>query len=410
MTPRERLLHLLGGVALQRLRGRLRHRYETKKGDGPFTLNKISDQERQAIEGLLGRRVGAGATIRFDPALIDTVLCNAGLADSLRHALALLDGPLIDRQSERVHAMRQWEQVRAAAQAPQLSALLALTTGMGLLKRLCASEPDTALRMCERADLVLSTLPERVTTRSHLAAVVLGDAHALDSGKPLATLVLAALRHERWVAQNGPGRETDRELWALCGVLVNELARPALLFNVPCADQLGAILGEPTYMSLRALVRFPPRWAVGGVTVFVCEPNIVALAADRLDSGCAPLVCTDGMPAAAQCVLLAQLQEAGAVLRYHGDFDWAGIAIANNVIRQFDAAPWRMHVADYLAALHAAVPGRRRLEACATTAVWDPALAPAMCIEQQAVDEESVIEILLCDLKKSVAKADPPLL
>jgi hypothetical protein len=33
------------------------------------------------------------------------------------------------------------------------------------------------------------------------------------------------------------------------------------------------------------------------------------------------------MPSAAQQTLLAQLAAAGARLRYHGDFDWAGLVI-----------------------------------------------------------------------------------
>jgi len=38
------------------------------------------------------------------------------------------------------------------------------------------------------------------------------------------------------------------------------------------------------------------------------------------------------MLAAAQRTLLMQLRRAGATLRYHGDFDWPGIAIGNVVM------------------------------------------------------------------------------
>lgn len=101
-------------------------------------------------------------------------------------------------------------------------------------------------------------------------------------------------------------------------------------------------LGEPGYLSLRRLLRSPPAWAVADVTVYVCEnPNLMAIAADRVGARCAPLVCTDGMPAAAQRTLLAQLAQAGARLRYHGDFDWAGLRIANHVMRTWEARPWR---------------------------------------------------------------------
>ena len=70
----------------------------------------------------------------------------------------------------------------------------------------------------------------------------------------------------------------------------------------------------------------------------VCEnPNLVAIAADALGTRCAPLVCTDGMPAAAQRCLLSQLATAGAQTFYHGDFDWPGLHIGNYVMREYGA-------------------------------------------------------------------------
>jgi hypothetical protein len=38
---------------------------------------------------------------------------------------------------------------------------------------------------------------------------------------------------------------------------------------------------------------------------------------------------------------------AGGRLRYHGDFDWAGLAIGNFVMREFGAEPWRFKTTDY---------------------------------------------------------------
>ena len=93
-----------------------------------------------------------------------------------------------------------------------------------------------------------------------------------------------------------PDGPSTRDLWANAGVLVNELARPALVLNAPGVGSLG----EPSCLSLRSLLRSPPRWNVRGRTVYVCEnPNLLAIAADTLGASCAPLVCTEGMPAAA---------------------------------------------------------------------------------------------------------------
>ncbi|WP_368737683.1 TIGR02679 domain-containing protein, partial [Escherichia fergusonii] len=114
---------------------------------------------------------------------------------------------------------------------------------MGLLKRLSGSRPDIAIELCRRVEATLQRLPAGGVTRSQLAAEVLGDAHALDSGRPTATLILTVSRRlvARTVSNDDaidPARETelepteraerDRDVWAKAGVLVNELARPAL--------------------------------------------------------------------------------------------------------------------------------------------------------------------------------------
>ena len=133
--------------------------------------------------------------------------------------------------------------------------------------------------------------------------------------------------------------------------------------------------------------------------VFVCEnPNLVAIAADRLGVRCAPLVCTDGMPGAAQRTLLSQLAQAGARLRYHGDFDWPGVQIANHVMCTWGAHPWRLGALDYEAAAAGAPHARRDLPDAGIVASWDASLAPAMQRLGLAIAEEAVAAPLLGDL------------
>jgi uncharacterized protein (TIGR02679 family) len=188
---------------------------------------------------------------------------------------------------------------------------------------------------------------------------------------------------------------------ARAGILVNELARPALFLNLPtrAGACLAAEAGEPAYASLRSLLRSPQALAVDNRPVYVCEnPNIVAIAADRLGARCAPLICTDGMPAAAQRTLLTQLARAGARLLYHGDFDWPGLRIANLVIRSFRAEPWRLGAGDY--AEHADSTTGQSLAGAPAAASWDASLAPAMQARGLAIPEEAVAAALLEDLKR----------
>ncbi len=402
----ERLQRLLGGAALAPLRMRLRSRYQRGRNSGVVTLGNVSAGERDALAGLLGRRPGDAGSLRFDIAELDACLRNAGLATSLRHALELLDGPVIDLAAARAETARQWETVRAMPTDPRLAAFLGDSRGLGLVKRLAARLP-AATRLIAQVQAVLAQLPAAAITRSHLAAQQLGDAHALDTGSPVATILLAVLRHERAGDEESEQDETVRALWAGAGVLVNELARPALFLNLPGSAAGCGASGEPAYLSLRALMRSPPRWDVASRDVFVCEnPNLMAIAADALGPHCAPLVCTEGMPGAAQRALLAQLASAGARLWYHGDFDWPGIAIANTVIGACGALPWRFSTTQYAAALISTVEATRALKGRLVNAHWDASLAPAMDLHGRAIDEEALAGGLVIDLDTQLCNQD----
>jgi hypothetical protein len=66
----------------------------------------------------------------------------------------------------------------------------------------------------------------------------------------------------------------------------------------------------------------------------------------------------------------------GARLRYHGDFDWAGLVIGNFVMRAFGGEPWRFRAADYLSATadhRIALRGDKPV-----VARWDDRLTSAM--------------------------------
>ena len=402
----ERLQRLLGGDALADLRRRLRRHFERADPAAPsgiIRLGNVSAHEYEALARLIGRRPRQASSIRVDAAAIDASLSRAEVAPSLKTALERLDGPIAHLPTVRADTAARWAVVAAGARHPGLAQLLRFPAGLGLLKRLARQDSEAAARLRDRADLVLQRLPVPGQPRAQLAAEALGDAHALDNGKPDATLVLAALRQAVPPAEDGAAPdaadEDSRTLWARAGVLVNELARPALLLNLPMegGGHLAAEAGEPGYISLRRLLRSPPRLAVAGCTVYVCEnPNLVAIAADGLGPRCAPLVCAEGMPAAAQRALLAQLAKAGARLFYHGDLDWPGIRIANVVIRDLGVEPWRFCAADYAAAVASA--SGQPLTGAPVAASWDAALAPAMQQRGLAIPEEGVAAVLLRDL------------
>jgi uncharacterized protein (TIGR02679 family) len=392
-TTDERLLRLLGGAELSDLRGRLRRRYELGPSDGKLTsiqVTKLNQTERIALASLVGRKGGVAASITIDVAEVDRALSDAGIAPSLRVALELLDGPIAHRETELGRIRDSWASVLVGCTHADLVVYLSSPLNFGVLKRLSGNQPDCASVICRQIEGILGRLPAAGIPRAQIAAELLGDAHGLDNARPVATLTLAVLRSR---ASTDTG--DDRDTWAAVGILVNELARPALFMNVPCRG-LTVSLGEPQYASLRLLARRPRDWAVAGRPILVCEnPNLVAILADGLGTACPPVVCVDGHLGAAQRTILMQLKTAGADLRYHGDYDWPGIAIANNVIAKYGAVPWHFSAADYAAATASAPQLAASLSGRPVIASWDADLTEAMTNIGTKIEEEAIAERII---------------
>jgi uncharacterized protein (TIGR02679 family) len=363
------------------------------------------------VERLLGRPPRSGSSLRISLPEIDATLARAGIAPGLRAALEALDGPIRDELAEQQAETRRWQAlfdaVRGRATRLGLEPWLDELAARGLLKRLARRDPARAAALLEQSLTVLEALPDPGLNRSTLAARCLGDAHGLDPGQAVAALVRRAL-HRHWRGGIGDDRPDERTIWAHAGILVGgDITSTVLVYRLPVkGDVPGSRMlrtqnesGEPAYLTLRQLLRHPPHWDCAGREIFVCEnPTVVAEAAERLGTTCAPLVSTCGRPGAAVWQLLEQLRDAGARLRYRADFDWAGLSIMNSVLARFDAHPWRMDAATLQR--HAQVPGPP-MDGPAVSAQWDPGLAPALASRGCALHEEQLLDDLLEDLAQS---------
>ena len=411
-TDLGRLQRLLDRPELERVVDALRDRLERGGGER-VSIADPTEPERRAADELLGRRPSSGRRLIVPLAQLEAILQRAGVASGLEAAITALRGPLRDRPAEREQTLAAWRALfeRHRPEAERLGAC-AWLDGLekdGLLKRVAGRDPVRAETLLGQALGVLKRLPAQGSALSTLAADCLGDAHGLDAGRPVASLLrraltLSALALSAPTPGAGPPDASDDELWAGVGVLIGGgITSTALVLNltadgdtVPATClRAAAAVGEPIYLTLRHLVRQPVLWCVGPGPISVCEnPAVVAEAANRLGNGCRPLICTRGQPSAAVTTLLGQLVRAGATIRYHGDFDWAGIRIANGVIARHGALPWRMAAADY----RNAEPSGKALSEDAADAIWDPNLAPAMRARGQAIEEERLLGVLLGDL------------
>ena len=95
------------------------------------------------------------------------------------------------------------------------------------------------------------------------------------------------------------------------------------------------------------------------------------------------------------------LRQVGCRVLYHGDFDYAGITIANLLIQRFGVETWRMSAADY-ASVRVDGPA---LIGKPVSACWDEHLFEKMHARGRAVLEESILDVLMGDL--SVVRVAP---
>lgn len=400
----------------------VRARLEAAGGDTArsVALRGLSEAERRAVADLHGWRTVPEERVRVSLAKLDALLRQSAVGAGVIDVVEAIGGPLADRRAEREAARGREEHVWVeAAGHPGLQShpnLLRWLDGLrarGIVNRVArASCVEPGLLLHQALDVV-ARLPASGVPLSVLAAETTGDAHALDPGRPVAVLVLrAAARLAGWPAVPA-GSAARRRLWAEVGVLCDPLSAQVLVLGLrPAGDddlsrQLceSAEAGEPRRLTLRELARSSVAIAPG-TAVFVCEnPVVVAAAADRIGRRCASLVCVEGVPSTAALQLLRRLEQAGGVLSFHADFDWAGLRIGNLLRALVAARPWRFTAADYRAAQEALAAEPVPLKGAAVRASWDAELDTAMRAAGRAVFEEQVIDALLEDLAQGAAEA-----
>ncbi len=369
----------------------------------------MDDEGADRLGGLLGRAMSAGpATVKL--ADLDVALrASAAQRGLIAVLVELTGGPLRDRPAERDADQARREQLWAELDRLLVADGLAgqnwtgpwtewLHRG-GVLTRLPADDAAPTLAVATRT-LARTLKSERPPTGlAELASEVTGDAHGLDDGTPAAAVILRALA---FVLDTPPATSAAerRLLWQRVGVSTDEISGTVIAYGLrpPGTDRWAAMmreradLGLVTHLTVHELRRAGDLTRPGEV-VHVCEnPQVLQrLAAAGVDR---PLACTSGNPAAAGMLLLSR-----TAVRYHGDFDWPGIAIARRIIER-DAEPWRFGRADYDEAVeHLRADRRLALTGRVETTPWDQALSPAMAAANIAVHEEAIVDLLLADLR-----------
>jgi hypothetical protein len=248
-------------------------------------------------------------------------------------------------------------------------------------------------------------------SRSDLAALVFGSAHALDTGTPLQRAATRALSHRH------PTSNADhREVWERAGFHLDSVSAPVLTWALDLAGptplralvESATAAGVPVHLTNVALQRHPPEAHPGSTVLVVENPRLVEAAAERSIGW--PVIATNGNPTTSVITLVSELLSSGAHVLYHGDFDAAGLAICRRMV-ELGCVPWRMGAVDYQRALtgaeRAGTSLPRELQRCGPTP-WDPDLQALFDARRLIVHEERLLWELLDQGPPSSAPGSTP--
>ena len=406
-------------AGLQPVWSAVRHKLDRSGSQRPGTIARpdLDQNSELTLESLLGRRL----TKRLDLDGLEKALVAQGLGENLSDALTRLGHP-----PSAAAARRRLDRTRSEAARAALNSAVAAwgepwaaswahgITSSGLLAGLDRDETMDLVRKVRRlldrldepersrAGRADSTASGPGTSRTELAAELFGSSHALDDGQRLASAVSHALR--RLV-----GHPLERrELWEACGISSDRVSAPVLVWSAPVAGDSplaqvvrAAALGMlPLHINLLALLRHPLTVPVGTEVLVVENPRLLEAAAERRLPRC--VVAANGNPTTAVTTLLHQMLQSGASVRYHGDFDAAGIGICRRM-HEFGCSPWLMDLSDYRDAIGSAELKGVQLHSdskdCGSTP-WDPRLEAGFNSERLIIHEEYIVDRVLGEFSK----------
>jgi hypothetical protein len=114
------------------------------------------------------------------------------------------------------------------------------------------------------------------------------------------------------------------------------------------------------------------------------------------------LLCTSGTPSEGEIAAIARLALSGWCIAVRADFDAAGLRHVASILKAVpQALPWRMGAGDYTESVRDAIQEQGALEEVPDV-LWDPGLSVTMRESGVAAYEESLLPVLLQDLRRGV--------
>lgn len=365
---------------------------------GTVRLSGYSPASVRTLTTLIGRP----GRKTVDLALLEKELIRLGVSKDLPGALAALGAPVSPMPAARRAERSRVERGRLAAKAqadtwPEqwASDWVDEIIRAGLLARRGEDEALLLVHQVRQILDALDDLTDSTFSRVDLAAEVLGSAHALDDGTLLERATVRALAYRQ-----GGSELARADPWSSIGGHRSLISGAALTWHLPVTSdhslaQAVAICDElsiPFVVTQMALDSAGLGFVSGSDVLLVENPRVLEHAVQIRSSQ--SMICGNGNPSMTVRGLVDRLIGDGAVVRYHGDFDAAGIEICERM-RARGVRPWRMTAGDYLDALEGARAAGVRLPIdptpCGPTP-WDPDLQDVFNEHRLVVHEERLLQ------------------
>ena len=355
-----------------------------------ITVTGLGESGRRKLASLLGlTRVPARGPTAVD---VDRLGAALGLdAAQLRQLVEHVCGSIENRAAARAATSDARSTLWARVDA-RLGARVPLTVARlraaGIPDGDVAAHADMLQMLADSLELLPASVPIPLPM---LAWRVSGDPHALDPNTTCGRyLQLAAAELAGTLAgSRDPDPVVLRRALQEFGVIADRLSSATLTYglratpNLPLGTLLeaAAAVRAPVHVSGSMLDRGTPAYLQ---PEWLCVENPSVVEAAMLAGHDGPIVCTSGWPSLDTQRLLEQAREHGVALRYAGDYDPAGLAIARFMVTRYDASVV-MTAPLYLAADLQRAP-------CWTepppSTPWDPELAVAISATRRIVFQE----------------------
>lgn len=377
-----------------------------KYGDdkrGTIKLPHLTDAAALTLSSLLGKKL----TARIDLTELEHALCTRGVGQNLSQSLELLGAPVsAARQASRAAGQRR-AAARASVEAvvqcwpePWCEEWVEWLFRSGLMANYDASVAEQLVLQVRRVMNFLQVQSVPVA-RNDLAVNLFGSSHALDDGNAIERAARRALWH---TLNKTPDYTERRAVWSAAGTTTDRVSTPMLTWGLRLHPDtaLGRVCAAandaeiPLHLTALALSQnelrcHPERQAI----LMVENPRLVEAAAERkIDQ---TVITTNGNPTATVTVFVQAMLKKNIDIRYHGDFDAAGILICKRMF-EMGCRPWLMDAQHYMAALERASQQNVKLpvdETDCPQTPWDVDLQKAMLENKLVVHEELLIDEVL---------------